>query len=98
MENFKEAISKNYQYRLFVDGLPSATVRRDPETGDVHTDYFSGIPVGKSVKDETTGKYRYILYNHWNINIDVQEVEGSLHRRIVGFTVEPRSYAQDETN
>lgn len=98
IENFKEVIKYRYHYRLFVDDLPSATLLRDPENGVVHTDYFSGIPVGKMVYDEAGQRYRYILYNHWNINIDVQEVEDSLHRRIVGFTVEPRSYALDEIN
>ena len=49
MENFKDSILKNYKYRLFIDNLPSATIVRNPETGAVHTDYFSGIPVGKLV-------------------------------------------------
>ena len=96
MANFKNAIVANYHYRLFIDGLPSATIVRDPETGDVHTDYMSGIPVGKLVYDENDEFFKYILYNHWNIIVKTQEVENSLHRRIVGFEVEPRSFAQDQ--
>lgn len=95
MDNFKEAILNNYHYRLFIDGLPSATMVRNPETGDVHDDFMSGIPVGKLVYDEAGINYKYILYNHWNIIIKTQEVENSLHQRIVGFEVEPRSFAQD---
>lgn len=69
MDNFKEAILNNYHYRLFIDGLPSATMVRNPETGDVHDDFMSGIPVGKLVYDEAGINYKYILYNHWNIII-----------------------------
>ena len=85
-------ILNNYHYRLFLDGLPSATVIRDPETGQEHTDYQSGVPVGKLVYDETGADFKYILYNHWNFVIKTAQVEQSLHYRIIGFTVEPRSY------
>ena len=94
--NFKEVIAENYHYRLFVDNLPSATKIRDPETGVEHKDYQSGIPVGKLVYDETGTFFKYILYNHWNIVITTAPVEDSLHHRILGFDVEPRSYAQGE--
>ena len=93
IENFKDVILNNYHYRLFLDGLPSATVIRDPETGHEHTDYQSGIPVGKLVYDETGADFKYILYNHWNFVIKTAQVEQSLHYRIIGFTVEPRSYS-----
>lgn len=97
IENFKDVILNNYHYRLFLDGLPSATIIRDPETGDTHTDYQSGIPVGKLVYDSTGTEYRYILYNHWNFIIKTAQVENSKHYRIVGFSVEPRSYSQHES-
>ena len=58
---------EDYHYRLFIDGLPSATNVRDPETGMVHANYMSGIPVGKLVYDESDEFFKYILYNHWNI-------------------------------
>ena len=58
IENFKDVIKYRYHYRLFVDDLPSATILRDPENGDVHTDYFSGVPVGKMVYDEAGQRYR----------------------------------------
>ena len=37
--NFEQAIIMDYRYRLYVDGLPSAVIVRDPETGKVHKDY-----------------------------------------------------------
>lgn len=74
-----------------MDDLPSATAVRDPETGELHSDYKSGIPVGKLVYDETGTNYRYILYNNWNIIITHAPVDDSLHKRIIAFTVEPRS-------
>jgi hypothetical protein len=73
--------------------LPSAAKIRDPETGQTHQDFQSGIPVGKMVYDETQTYFKHILYNHWNIIITTQPVEDSLHQRILGFDVEPRSYA-----
>ena len=96
MENFKDSILKNYKYRLFIDNLPSATIVRHPETGEVHTDYFSGIPVGKLIYVVDLGVFKYILYNHWNLVVKTSQVENSLHQRIVGFEVEPRSYAQGQ--
>ena len=52
--------------------------------------------MGKLVYDETGTYFKYILYNHWNIVITTSPVEDSLHSRILGFDVEPRSYAQGE--
>jgi len=43
------------------------------------------------VLNDAGDEFRYILFNHWNIVVEHQEVENSLHRRIVGFYVEPRS-------
>ena len=37
-----------------------------------------------------------MLFNHWIFTIKTQPVENSLHMRIVGFEVEPRSYAPGE--
>ena len=74
---FEQAIIMDYRFRLYIDGLPSAVIIRDPETGKVHKDYYDGIPVGKMVRDGSdgytqtadsngnTGTYNYILYNRW---------------------------------
>ena len=93
MENFQKTILDDFRFRLFIDDLPSATIVRNPETGTVHTDYQSGVPVGKLVRTADQADFKYILYNHWNIVIKTQQVENSLHQRVVGFEVEPRSYA-----
>ena len=69
---------------------------RDPITGDIHDDFMSGIPVGKLQYITEGEHFRYILYNHWNIIIKTQKVENSLHERIVGFEVEPRSFEQGQ--
>ena len=45
-ELFMEAVKLDYHYRLYVDKLPSAVKIRNPITGEVHTDYYEGIPVG----------------------------------------------------
>ena len=87
----------DFRYRLYIDGLPSAVIIRDPETGKVHKDYFDGIPVGKMVKGDQDGVFNYVLYNHWVITTRVQPLEGSSKSfRIVGFEVEPRSYGKGE--
>jgi len=57
--------------------------------------YDEGIPLGKLMKDEH-GKYKHALYNHWLITVKTQPVENSLHMRIVGFEVEPRSYRPED--
>ena len=60
---FIDKIDEGYGFRLYIDGLPSVTIFRDPVSGNVHSDYFEGIPVGrKEIKNQ---KERYILYNHW---------------------------------
>ena len=80
------------RYQLYLDGLPAATIIRDPESGAVHTSYGDGIPVGKVVFDAISQQGRHILYNHLNILVKTQPVPESNELRIVGFEVEPRSY------
>ena len=74
-ENFKYAINNDYRFKLYVDGLPSAVVVRDPETGEVHNEYDDGIPVGKVVYDHTTDTTKYILYNHWILTIKESPID-----------------------
>ena len=90
--NFEEAIRDGYRFKLYVDGLPSAVVVRDPVTGEVYNEYDDGIPVGKYIYDKTTDSSRYILYNHWILNIKESPIDETKKVRIVGFEVEPRSY------
>ncbi len=98
LEEFKFAITNGAAYRLYMDGLPSATryTRKSAESDEETLVYSEGIPVGHflfkgwsaSPKKEET-----VLYNHWNIVIRYQFVEGSNKVRIVGFEVEPLSHA-----
>ena len=67
-EEFKNAINQGYTYRLYVDDLPSAVIRKDLLTGSQDTKYDVGIPVGSVVQDEN-GKEKYLLYNHWLLTI-----------------------------
>ena len=90
--NFEAAIRDGYRYKLYVDGLPSAVVVRDPVTGDVSNNYDDGIPVGKYIYDKTTDSIRYILYNHWILTVKESPIDETKKVRIVGFEVEPRSY------
>ena len=68
-------IENDYHFKLYVDGLPSAVVVRDPETGEVHNEYQDGIPIGKAVYDSTTDSTKYILYNHWIITVKESPIE-----------------------
>lgn len=94
-DTYIDKIEKGYGFKLYLDGLPSATIIRDPVTGETHKDYFDGIPIGKHYG--TFGDYSYVLYNHWIITVKTQAVEDAKHQRIVGFEVEPRSYANGES-
>lgn len=71
-------------------------LKRNPVNGDVHPKYDEGVPVGKIVRDDSDGRTKYALYNHWLITIKKQPVEHSSRMRIVGFEVEPRSYYPGE--
>ena len=90
-ENFREAIQNEFMFKLYMDGLPAAVIERDHETGEVHKNYYDGIPVGKITDTQQ------ILYNHWEITVRVQPLPETVHMRIVGFEVEPRSYARGST-
>lgn len=84
--DFSFKIQADYHYRLYIDGLPSASVLRDKANKELPADYYHGIPIGKFDKDtfETT------IYNHLDIIVVVHDtMEG--HHRIVGFEVEPYS-------
>ncbi len=80
-----------------MDGMPSATryTRKSPEDGQNPLVYSEGIPVGAFLKGNwaTPRTDQHYLYNHWNIVIKYQFVEGSNKVRIVGFEVEPFSHA-----
>ena len=65
---FKTAIDQGYTYRLYVDDLPSAVIRKDLLAGSSEMKYDVGIPVGRIMKDEN-GREKHILYNHWLLTI-----------------------------
>lgn len=83
-------IKHRYKYKLYIDDLQSATVRRD-KNGDKEMDHEEGIPIG--VWDSTDNSV--IVFNHLNMTIYTHTTnEGNL--RIVGFEVEPMSLGEDE--
>lgn len=90
--HMESMINDDYHYKLYIDGLPVATIIRDPLTGDVHKDYFEGVPIGHYYLNPETGQSQHMLYNHWILTVKTSKVKDSLHRKIVGFEVEPRSY------
>ena len=79
------------RYKLYLDELPAAVVVRDPITDHFKTEYSEGIPVGKLIID-SSGKNKYILYNHFNFLVKTQPIAKSSKIRIVGFEIEPRYY------
>lgn len=52
---------------MYLDGLPSASIMKDPETGVTKPNYKDGVPVGKVL--EVNGIAKYVLYNHWVITV-----------------------------
>ena len=67
--------------------MPSATILRATD-GSEHVDYDDGIPLGYIMSNG-----EFAIYNHWYITVRLQYLEDSKSNRIVGFEVEPRSYA-----
>ena len=83
---FEYFIDEEYQYNLYLDGLPAAVVLRNHETGELETSYQDGIPVGyydKNLKE-------YIVYNHLHMEVKYSKVSKTV-KQIVGFEIEPRS-------
>jgi hypothetical protein len=75
---------------LYIDDLPSATVVHK-SINNHELDYFEGIPIGVYNALEDT----YVIYNHLNITVYTVYTSDS-QERIVGFEVEPMSFAEDE--
>ena len=77
-----------YRYKLYLDDLPSATMTKDPNTGELVPDFMDGIPVGEY--DRETGKLK--IYNHLSIEVKVHlTTTEPIEKRIVGFEVYPMS-------
>ena len=90
VELFRYAISHGYTYRLYLDDLPSATIKRSHDDKQI-VDYLDGIPIGVYSKAADV----IIIYNHLNITVYTHTTfEG--YERIVGFEVEPMSLGEDE--
>lgn len=90
---FRQFIQMDYHYKLFIDGLPSASILRDKQNKELPGDYFHGIPIGKYVPSAKVDDEKFIMYNHLDIVVVVHDtMEG--HHRIVGFEVEPYSIAE----
>ena len=94
LEDYKQAIKDGMSYRLYLDGLPSATkISRTMVNNQVHTSYNMGLQVGIYMPAAAGIEEKFLLYNHWNILVKYQPVpESEKEFHIVGFEVEPRSY------
>ena len=44
---FINFIKNDFKYKLYLDGMPSAVLVRNEETGELEPDYEHGIPVGR---------------------------------------------------
>ena len=67
---------------MYLDGLPSAVMLRNPLTGELETTYGDGIPVGYYDED----KSQFIVYNHLHMEIRYNE-SSDKKKNIVGFEV-----------
>ena len=81
-------MQQGYEYRLYLDDLPSATIITSP-TGESKIDYQHGIPIGKYDRETK----ELMIYNHLEMTVKTHWESGSDKQRIVGFEVEPRSIA-----
>jgi len=90
---FKFMIDHDYTYNLYLDDLPSATIMRDSNNRELPPNYYAGVPIGYSVKDEL-GNKRYALYNHIDITVIIHHTVED-HQRVVGFEIEPFSMAEE---
>lgn len=81
VDQFKQAIKRQYHHNWIVDNLPAASIL---DTDTVVTTQYVGYPIGY-----VEGSSTYI-YNHVNIILEYHTVDDDAHR-IVGFYVEPLS-------
>jgi len=81
VNDFKQAIKRQYHHNWIVDNLPAASIL---DSDQFVTTQYVGFPVG--YQDGVS----YYLYNHVNIILEYHTVEVDGHR-IVGFYVEPLS-------
>ncbi|KAJ1419028.1 hypothetical protein B484DRAFT_400293 [Ochromonadaceae sp. CCMP2298] len=85
VNNFKQAIQRQYHHNWIVDNLPAASIVDSADTVTTQYVLYVGYPVG--YMDGTS----YMLYNHVNIILEYHAVEEEEGNRIVGFYVEPLS-------
>ena len=92
VEQFRLFSQNDYRYKLYLDGLPSATMTKDPSTGKLVPDFTGGIPVGEY--DHETGKTK--IFNHLTFEVKVHLTETEpVEKHIVGFKVYPMSRGYD---
>jgi len=80
VENFMWMIEREYNVNLVLDNLPSLYHKNENST-------HPGFPIGRKESDDT-----FYIYNHLSFRIDVYH-ETNTTRRVVGFSVIPRSIA-----
>ena len=63
VQQFSFFTQHGYRYKLYLDDLPSATMVKDEQSGELVPDFLDGIPVGEY--DKQTRKLK--IYNHLSI-------------------------------
>jgi len=81
LNDFKQAIKRQYHHNWIIDNLPAASIL---DTEQFVTTQYVGFPVGY------VDGPNYFMYNHVNIILEYHPVENDASR-IVGFYVEPLS-------
>ena len=97
MNEWSFFMQHNYHYKLYLDGLPSATIiqgqnnKKNHGNGKEVIDYFEGVPIGHYNHEDDS----MFIYNHLEITVETTgNTDG--HLRIVSFDVEPFSIRDDE--
>ena len=69
---FSAFVQNGYEYRLYLDDLPSATIVTSP-TGESKIDYQHGIPIGKYDRETK----ELMIYNHLEMTVRTHWESGS---------------------
>ena len=97
IELLKKLIDEDYRYRLYIDGIPNRSIEYhfDQAWNATSEEWTLGVPFGFKEVD-SDGNTRYLLVNHWKINMDLinatESTEDDEYDNIYGFRITARSY------
>ena len=77
-----EMIRNRFRYQLFIDGLPNATMMKNPDTEELEADFKEGILVGTHQDNSDV-----TINNHLAITVKTHHVTGGDEVRVVGLEV-----------